>query len=93
MEGGKVLDANNSNISCYPLLLFRKIKIYLPLQNNTFFFHALRRQLSWPLRKPLINFFSKAIFVIREVILRRRVYFRRRSWKWIDDVFADDQGK
>ncbi len=34
-------------------------------------FHALRRQLAWPFRKPLINFSNKSKFVIRVRILSR----------------------
>ncbi|WP_205513667.1 2-oxoglutarate dehydrogenase E1 component [Longitalea arenae] len=57
------------------------------------FFHALRRQLAWPFRKPLINFSPKANLRHAGTYSATREFTSGGFKEVIDDTFADDAGR
>lgn len=54
------------------------------------FFHALRRQLAWPFRKPLVNFSPKANLRLSAAYSHVSQFTEGGFKEIIDDVFADD---
>jgi 2-oxoglutarate dehydrogenase E1 component len=54
------------------------------------FFHALRRQLSWPFRKPLINFSPKANLRYPGTYSKKEEFLNGGFRETIDDVFVQD---
>jgi 2-oxoglutarate dehydrogenase E1 component len=52
-------------------------------------FHALRRQLSWPFRKPLINFSPKANLRLPDAYSHLSEFTRGAFAEVIDDVYCD----
>jgi 2-oxoglutarate dehydrogenase E1 component len=57
------------------------------------FFHALRRQLAWPFRKPLINFSPKATLRHEGTYSRKEEFLTGGFKEVIDDVYVDDPSK
>ena len=56
-------------------------------------FHALRRQLTWPFRKPLINFSPKANLRHPGTYSLAEEFTKGAFMETIDDVFANEAGK
>lgn len=56
-------------------------------------FHALRRQLAWPFRKPLINFSPKANLRLPEAYSPKAAFLNGRFQEVIDDPTAPDPAK
>jgi 2-oxoglutarate dehydrogenase E1 component len=56
-------------------------------------FHALRRQLAWPFRKPLINFSPKANLRHPGTYSKMEAFTRGSFKEVIDDPFIEDPGK
>lgn len=54
------------------------------------FFHALRRQLAWPFRKPMINFSPKANLRLPETYSLKSDFITGGFREVIDDVFVPD---
>jgi 2-oxoglutarate dehydrogenase E1 component len=57
------------------------------------FFHCLRRQLTWPFRKPLIEFSPKAILRHPGTYSTVEAFTSGSFKEVIDDVFADDPSR
>ena len=56
------------------------------------FFHALRRQLAWPFRKPMINFSPKANLRLPDTYSVKSEFTEGRFKEVIDDIFVADAG-
>jgi 2-oxoglutarate dehydrogenase E1 component len=54
------------------------------------FFHALRRQLAWPFRKPLINFSPKANLRLQASYSHKDAFTQGGFQELIDDAFVSD---
>ncbi len=57
------------------------------------FFHALRRQLAWPFRKPMINFSPKANLRLPDTYSDKSVFLNGRFQEVIDDPTAPDAAR
>ncbi|TCZ67333.1 2-oxoglutarate dehydrogenase E1 component [Flaviaesturariibacter aridisoli] len=56
------------------------------------FFHALRRQLAWPFRKPLVNFAPKANLRLQATYSAMSAFTQGGFQEVIDDAFVTDAG-
>jgi 2-oxoglutarate dehydrogenase E1 component len=54
------------------------------------FFHALRRQMAWPFRKPLINFAPKANLRHAGTYSKKEEFISGKFNEVVDDVFVED---
>jgi len=57
------------------------------------FFHALRRQLAWPFRKPMINFSPKANLRLPATYSLKEEFTQGQFKEVIDDTFVQDAGE
>lgn len=57
------------------------------------FFHALRRQLAWPFRKPMINFSPKANLRLPATYSSKEEFTQGEFKEVIDDTFVQDAGE
>lgn len=57
------------------------------------FFHALRRQLAWPFRKPMINFSPKANLRLPATYSSKEEFTQGQFKEVIDDTFVQDAGE